>query len=256
MTPLRPHFGAISILSVLILTIFATNANALTTGQAAAIVFGQGNFTGNGAIAVNTLNHPDGFAFDPQGNLWIADSSNNRILEYKTPFSTGEAPSVVLGQRTFVNNATGSTTANTLNIPSALAFDPQGNLWIADSSNNRTLEFPTANLITGGSANVVIGQTGFGATSTGNTANTLNNPHALAFDPSGNLWVADGSNHRILKPPVGNLITNGFANVVIGQTGFGSGAPAHRKHPTWSRRPHLRPLKQPLGGRHRQQQGP
>ena len=43
------------------------------------------------------LDTPNGLAFDSSGNLWVADSSNNRVLEYKAPFTTGEAASLVLG---------------------------------------------------------------------------------------------------------------------------------------------------------------
>ena len=104
-----------------------------------------------------------------------------------------------IGQTGFGATSTGNT-ANTLNNPHALAFDPSGNLWVVDYSNNRVLEFPTANLITNGFASNVIGQVSFTTATSGTTANTLTGPRGVTFDPSNNLWVADTGNNRLGIP--------------------------------------------------------
>ena len=132
---------------------------------------------------------------------------------------------MVLGQpNPFTNLANiGGINANTAAPRMISAFDLSGNLWVADEANNRVLEFPSANLITNGVANVVLGQGNF-ITGTANLGgiggNTLSFPMGLSFDTSGNLWVTDEANNRVLKFPTGNLITNGVANVVLGQPSF------------------------------------
>ena len=195
---------------------------SFSIGENGTLVIGQTSFTsGTTGTTANTLGYPQGIAFDSAGNLWVADSGNNRVLEFKPPFYTGESASVVIGQTSFTSFLRG-TTANALNLPEALAFDSAGNLWVADSRNNRVLEFSANNLITGAFATNVIGQTSFTSGTTGTTANTLNSPGGIAFDSAGNLWVTDSNNNRVLKFSAGNLITNGFATNVIGQMSFTS----------------------------------
>ena len=102
------------------------------------------------------------------------------------------------------------------------------------------LEFPAGNLITNCVANVVLGQPNF-VTNTVNTggenSNTLKLPFGLDFDPSGNLWVSDYGNNRVLEFASGNLIalgipsnliTNGQAVAVIGQAGSFTTATANK----------------------------
>src|SRR6185437_4478515 len=85
-----------------------------------------------------------GIAFDSSSNLWIADSGNNRTLEYTTPLTTGKAASAVLGQSDFTTGTSGLS-QNKLNLHLTVfngpTFDPSGNLWIGDENNNRILEF-------------------------------------------------------------------------------------------------------------------
>ncbi len=73
--------------------------SAFYNGEAASIVIGQSNFTSNSYSTSQTgIALPMGAAFDSSGNLWVADSHNSRILEFESPFTNGEAASVVLGQ--------------------------------------------------------------------------------------------------------------------------------------------------------------
>ena len=107
-------------------------------------------------------------AFDRSGNLWVADLGNNRILQYKPPFITGEDASLVLGQANFTSG--GSATSNSgLSGPAYIAFDANDNLWVTDSFNNRVLEFepPFAN---GMAARLVIGQADFVSSGAATTA--------------------------------------------------------------------------------------
>lgn len=153
---------------------------------------------------------PAGLAFDSAGNLWVADSGNGRVLEYRPPFSTGMAASLELGQpaaSAFTSQGCagpGGTTANSLCSPTGLAFDASGDLWVADWGNGRVLEFvpPFAN---GMAATTVIGKANFTDSSLiytngmpAPTASNLLSPGSLLFDSNGNLLVADPTYNRVL----------------------------------------------------------
>jgi hypothetical protein len=214
-----------------------------SNGKNASVVFGQPNLAtancpapasisasslGNSA---STADQVSGAIVDSSGNLWVADAGANRVLEYKPPFTSGMAAVLVIGQANFTSgspNQGGATPTNTsLSDPFYPIFDPSGNLWIDDFNNSRMLEFKPP-FVTGMGASVVLGQADFthGAGNQGGAvaANTMNGPGGEAFDSSGNLWMADFSNNRVLEfvPP---FITNMPASVVLGQMDFTHGQP-------------------------------
>ena len=197
---------------------FVPHTFAFSNGQAAHLVIGEQNFVSAGAGTTSTeLNAPYALAFDASGNIWVADQSNNRVLEYTTPFSTGEAASLVIGQTSFTANAL-ATSSTGQSSPQGLAFDSSGNLWVADTNNNRVLEYTTP-FSTGEAASLVIGQTSFTANALATTSTGLSYPFGLAFDSSGNLWVADEENNRVLEYTA-PLSSHEAASLVIGQPGF------------------------------------
>ena len=183
-------------------------------------VYGQGgNFTtnvvNNGGISATSLNGPGGLALDSSGNLYVADSSNNRVLYYPAGSTTATR---VYGQggdftTNVVNN--GGISATSLNGPSALDVDSSGNLYVTDQVNNRVLYYPAGST----TATRVYGQ---GSDFTANVVNnggisatSLNSPVALIVDSSGNLYVADQNNNRVLYYPAGSMT----ATRVYGQGG-------------------------------------
>ena len=198
-----------------------------STGESASVVLGQGNFTtiAGFGLTANGMAYPNSVAEDNDGNLYVSDSLNNRVLQFKPPFTNGMAASEVIGQPDFTTN-TQNTSQNGLNIPWCVAFDSSGNLWVGDSANYRILEFkpPFAN---GMNASLVIGQPNFtsnlpsgpldGGLPTSNSG--LAGDNQIAFDASGNLWVTDLENNRVLEfePPFANGMA---ASLVIGQTDF------------------------------------
>jgi sugar lactone lactonase YvrE len=196
---------------------FATNMNA-------SLVIGQPNFTSAAPATSNTgLAGPHYLAFDGAGNLWVADSGNNRVLEFKPPFVTGMAASLVIGQVDFASNVS-ATTAIGLSVPTGVVFDGGGNLWMSDTGNNRILEFKPP-FATGMSASLVLGQGNFTSNAAATTQNALATPFGLGFDSSGSLYVADADNNRTLvfAPPFRN---NQSASLVIGQVDFTTPAAA------------------------------
>lgn len=195
-------------------------SSPFTNDKSAELVIGQDNFTSTGAALSPTgLDQPYGMAFDNDGNMWVADTNNNRIVEYKEPFVTGEAASIVIGSPSF-DKGMYPTTASSLAAPYGLAFDKAGNLWAVDYYDNRILEYmpPFKNEM---NASLVIGQPDFTSNSDGSTKDRTNLPSSIAFDGSGNLWVTDSLNNRALEfaQP---FSTDEQASMVIGQKDFTS----------------------------------
>ena len=197
-----------------------------TYGQPANLVLGQPGFITNGAVASAIgMTAPGDVAQDNAGNLYVADTGNNRILQFVPPFTDGMAASVAIGQPSGATNLTtnGFSDTNTgLERPIGLAFDHSGNLWVVDNLNNRIVEYVPP-FTAGMAASVVIGQTGFGLNAPGTSQTTLREPAWIAFDGSGNLWVTDQDNNRVLEYSQASLATNAAAAVVIGQAGYGNG---------------------------------
>jgi sugar lactone lactonase YvrE len=215
------------------------NGLPFTNGQGASLVIGQAGFGTYGAgTTQEKLNNPTDVAFDSSGDMWVSEFSNDRVIEFKPPFSFGMSASVVIGQKVFTT-ATPAVTRAGLGQncgsygpcgPNAIAVDSSGDLWVDDYGANRILEYepPFSN---GMNASVVIGQKDF--TSEGccydhlapagslgpASANSLLSPNALAFDSFGNLWVTDGDHNRVLefKPPFSNGMN---ASIVLGQENF------------------------------------
>jgi secreted PhoX family phosphatase len=192
----------------------------LSNGMNATVVIGQPDFTTAArGTTQSTFAVPIGLAFDASGNLWVADDFNNRVLEFKPPFTTGMNASLVLGEPDFTTANDVPPSQNSLNGPTGVAADSLGDVFVIDTNNIRVLEYKTP-LSNGMNASVVIGQADFTHSTIGTSQNQLRIPRLqLGFDGSGNLWVTDDQNNRVLqlKPP----FTNGMnASLVIGQSDF------------------------------------
>ena len=190
-------------------------------------VFGQaGSFTtttaNKGGVSANSLSGPAGIAFDSVSNLWVADSNNNRVLEYNTPLTNATANKVV-GQAAFNANAAATPpTQTSLNHPVSVDLDSGNDLYVADQNNYRVLEYNNAVAATGALASRVFGQGGLFTTKTPNFgglgANGLNLPSAVAVDGGNNLFVKDSFNNRVLK--YNGPLSNQVADLVLGQPDF------------------------------------
>jgi sugar lactone lactonase YvrE len=187
-----------------------------SSGMAASLALGQPPFTTGVCLATSasTLCFPTGLTFDTDGDLWITDNGENRVLEFKPPFATGQSASIVLGQQDFASSIQGAGTSG-LGTPFGAAFDKAGNLWVSDSGNWRVLEFK-APFSNGQAASLVLGYPDFTSTVNNNFQSNMSTPRGLAFDDAGNLFVTDngGSRVMIFNPPFSNGMN---ASGVIGQ---------------------------------------
>jgi uncharacterized protein (TIGR03437 family) len=193
--------------------------NTVAAGSMADIVIGQPDFytavcnyqassptTGGDPTAPNqsSLCAPIGLAVDSQGNLYVADSFNGRVLRFPAPFSyqgSLEPADLVLGQQDFTSQFTDPSPYN-LNRPYGLAFSGTNGLLVSDAVQNRVLYFPmTSGAFTsansGMAATKVFGQNQFNSVTPGNGAAQLNAPHHISADTSGRVYVADTGNNRV-----------------------------------------------------------
>ena len=163
-------------------------------------MYGQPDFAtripNSGAVTQSSMNNPRAIAFDPAGNLWLADTGNHRVLRISSQDLKYPNPQadVVVGQPDFVSgspNRGGDIGACGFDTPTGLAFDQQGNLYVSDTNNHRILKF-AAPVGTATSATAVFGQPNFGVriNAPQPSAFSLIGPEGLAVDNAGTLYVA------------------------------------------------------------------
>ena len=178
-----------------------------------------GGFGGDGGAAINaSLRNPRGVAFDGFGNLYIADSGNNRIRAVNT---NGVITTVAgNGSATYAGDGGAATNAS-LRAPSSIAFDASGNVYIADGSNNRIRKLATNGIITTVAGNGSATYAGDGGTATNAS---LRAPSSVAFDAFGNLYIADSGNNRIRAVDTNGVITTVAGNGLASYAGDGGTA--------------------------------
>ncbi len=206
------------------------NPLSVTNGAPADFVIGQPDFystlpSGPSAGRPSGLNQPTGLVVDGDGNLYVVDAGNNRILRYRRPYEQpfGQVVAdLVLGQPTLNSTQANfgglsarsidTTTGTGAAYRAGLCFDSDGNLWFTDAGNHRVLRYPASALRTPGQhgpeADLVLGQPNFttNATLSQTAQNRLNKqvlrePSSLAFDAGGRLYVADGLNRVLVYEP-------------------------------------------------------
>jgi len=207
------------------------SAAAFTNGAAADLVLGQTSFASaipnDGGIGAATLAAPVGVAVDGDGNVYVADKDNHRVLEYDAPPTHDAIADRVFGQSGSFTSATinlGGRSAASLAMPFGVAVDADGNLYVVDRDNNRVLEYDRP-LATDTTADRVFGQPDFasGDAPVSPGPATLDTPFGVAVDRAGNVYVTDGFANRVLeydRP----LATDTVADRVLGQPDLTSGA--------------------------------
>jgi len=133
------------------------------------------------------LCQPGGLAVDVEGNLFIADTANNRIRK----INPAGIITTVAGSGQFGFSGDGGlATAARLNYPSGVTLDGVGNLFIADNFNHRIRRVSPSGIISTVAGDGIRGFSGDGGPG---TAAQLNFPLGVAVDAEGNLFIAAGA---------------------------------------------------------------
>jgi sugar lactone lactonase YvrE len=190
-----------------------------SSGSIALVAGSRAGFSGdNGQATSAQFNLPAGMAFDPSGNLFIADTGNNRIREIAA--STGIITTIAGNGTAGYSGDNGRATSASLNQPSAVAADSNGNLYIADTANSAIRKVDTqTGIITTITGN---GTAGFSGDNGPASAAQLDQPRGITVDPIGNLFIADTGNQSIREVPAstGTIFTIA-GNQTAGYTGDG-----------------------------------
>jgi trimeric autotransporter adhesin len=173
---------------------------------------GAAGYSGDGGPATQALlNAPSRIALDAFGNLYFADSGNNRIRRV----DQDGIISTVAGNGLPADPAApfpgdigegGLATLAQLNAPTGVAVDTAGNLYVSDTSNCRVRKVDS---LSGNITTIAgTGQCGYSGDGGPGAAAELNFPHGIALDSSGNLYISDTDNSRVRKlDPTGTITT-------------------------------------------------
>jgi RHS repeat-associated protein len=178
-------------------------------------------FSGDGGLATSALlSSPDGVTLDGSLNLYVSDSGNQRVREVSA--STGDISTYAGDGCTLATEGNyGPSDTAALDVPDGVATDAQGNVYVADSANNRIEEIAASShtqwgismtrgdvYTVAGFADGVYGSSGNGVVA---TDAYLESPEAVAVDSSGNLYIADAGNNRIVEVPAASGTQRGIS---------------------------------------------
>src|SRR5579864_765183 len=176
---------------------------SLSPGDTINTVAGTGvkGFSGDGGAALSAaLANPFSMAADAAGNVYVADRDNHRVRRID---ASGNITTVAgNGEQGFFGDG-GLATSASLNTPTAVAVDTNGNIYIADSNNNRIRVVANGNINTF-AGNGTAGYSGDGGAATGASLFT---PRGVAVDANGVVYIADTNNHVVRKVSAGTIST-------------------------------------------------
>ena len=166
------------------------------TGDVTTIAGSDSGFAdGDGNVA--KFNYPEGIAVDNLGNLFIADSGNNRIRKITSSgFVTTLAGSDNFGF------ADGNGSSAKFWTPCGIALDSNGAIIVAEKQNNRVRK-----VLQNGDVSTIAGNGTSGSTNGIGTAAQFRNPFDVAIDVAGDIYVADSGNNRIRKITTTSVVT-------------------------------------------------
>ncbi len=181
----------------------------VVAGRVAAVttLAGSGSASyGNGTGTAASFNQPNNLTIDSSGNIYIADTLNNRIRKVT-------AAGVVTN---FAGNGTagyvnGSGSSAEFDGPQGVTVDSSGNVYVADTNNNRIRK-----ITSGGSVSTLSGNGTAGLVNGSSFSAEFNAPNGLGIDSSGNVYVADTNSNAIRK-----VTSSGTASTLAGSSTAG-----------------------------------
>lgn len=189
--------------------------NTLLVSTLAGSAYGYTDATGVAA----QFDYPKGIVADALGNVYVADSNNNRIRKV-TPAGV---VTTFAGSGSYAY-ADGTGTSASFAAPSGLAIDTFGTLYVADNDSHKVRKITQAGEVTS------LAGSSFGYAEGQGTAAQFFGPASVAVDLVGNVYVADSYNHRIRKVTPGGLVSTFAGDGGPGSTD-GAGATARFNYP-------------------------
>ena len=173
---------------------------------------GTYGFSGDNGVATSAeLGEPVGVAVDASGDIYIADFENNRIRKV----SPSGIITTVAGDGTQgYSGDNGPATSAELVVPTGVALDASGNLYIAEPYDSRVRKVSPSGIITTVAGN---GTQGYSGDNGPATSAEFQGPSSVALDASGNLYITDQFNNRIRVVSPSGIITTAAGN---GTSGF------------------------------------
>lgn len=181
-----------------------------------------GKANGNGSAA--RFNNPYGVMVDPNNNVYVADTFNDTIRKI-TPDGT---VTTVFGKAGVAGSANKKKTSATFDLPTALAMDSAGNIYVVDTGSDLIRKVSTKGAVT------TLAGTAFSPGSADGTggAAQFHNPFGIAVDSEGNIYVADTGNHTIRKITSAGVVTTFAGKAGTAGSVDGVGTDARFNSPT------------------------
>ncbi len=182
-----------------------------------------GSGSADGPVATASFYYPTGLCFDPSGNMYVSDRSNQKIRK----ISSGVVSTLAGGGPGVATDGTG--TAASFNYPNQICSDAAGNLYVADTDNSKIRKITPAGVVT-----TFAGSGATGATDATGTAASFYYPYGICADASGNIYVGDTYNHKIRKiTPAGVVTTFAGSGAAGAVDGTGTAASFKMPHGLW-----------------------
>jgi sugar lactone lactonase YvrE len=178
---------------------------------------GGGSGLGDGGPPTAASFSPRGVAVDGAGNVYIADTGNNRIRKVTNNVITTIAGTGVAG---YSGDNQAATLAQ-INQPFNIAVDNSGNVYFTDTGNNRIRKITQGGVISTIAGTGALGFSGDGGAA---TLAALNTPSSLWIDATGNLYFIDTGNYRVREVSAAGIITTVAGSGSYGSAGDGGPA--------------------------------
>ena len=175
------------------------------TAQLVTTVAGQPEIAGNldGAAFDATFNNPHGIAISTEGIVYVSDRWSHTIRKVELDGTV----STIAGSAGVSGDQDGDSATALFNEPWGLCVGPEGNVWVADTRNNKIRKITPEGIVS-----TVAGSGNYGTSNGIGVTATFGNPTGIEIDADGNIYVADHLTHIIRK-----IDAFGFVTTLAGQ---------------------------------------